>query len=68
MIVRDCYGNIKIILRNQCKNDSVYYEKLYYLRLFYDKKYKNALVHIPKSNISFSKKMSKDINIDLNDD
>lgn len=65
MIVRDCDGNIRVILRNQCKNDTVYYEKMYYLRLYYEKKYKNVLVHIPKSNISISKTM---INKDLHDD
>ncbi len=65
MIVRDCDGKIHIILRNTCKNDSVYYEKLYTLRLLYDKKYKNVLLHIPKSNLNSS---TKDINKNLLDD
>lgn len=65
MIVRDSNGKIHIVLRNTCKNDSVYYEKLYTLRLLYDQKYKNVIVHIPKCNIHTS---TKDINKDLLDD
>lgn len=68
MIVRDYDGKIHIVLRNTCKNDSVYYEKLYTLRLLYDQKYKNVVIHIPKSNIISSKNTVKDINKDLLDD
>ena len=68
MIVRDCNGKIHIVLRNTCKNDSVYYEKIYTLRLLYDQKYKHVIIHIPKSNISYSKTSTKDINKDLLDD
>lgn len=66
MIVRDCDGKIHIVLRNTCKNDSVYYEKLYTLRLFYEQKYKNTVIHIPKSNLRDYK--NTNINKDLLDD
>lgn len=68
MIVRDSNGKIHIVLRNTCKNDSVYYEKLYTLRLLYDEKYKNAIIHIPKSNLGNSKNSDKKINKELVDD
>lgn len=65
MIVRDSDGKIHIVLRNTCKNDTVYYEKLYTLRLLYNKKYDNVIVHIPKSN---ARNCTKDINKNLLDD
>lgn len=68
MIVRDSDGKIHIVLRNTCKNDSVYYEKLYTLRLLYEQKYKNLIIHIPKSNLTSSKNTNKDINNNLLDD
>lgn len=68
MIVRDSNGKIHILLRDTFKNDNAYYEKLYAIRLVYDKKYKNVLVHIPKSNDNFYKNNIKDINKNLLDD
>ena len=44
MIVRDIQGKINIVSRKTCKNDSVYYDKLYNIRLQYTAKYKNILV------------------------
>lgn len=69
MIERDCDGKINIIMRDTCKNDAVYYEKIFTLRLLYDKKYKHVVVRIPKSNINHSNNNNnKDINTYLSDD
>jgi len=45
MIVRDADGKLIIISRNTCKNEAVYKEKLYNIRLGYCKKYKSVLVN-----------------------
>ena len=44
MIVRDADGKIIIISRNDCRNESVYNEKLYNIRLAYCKKYKSVFL------------------------
>jgi len=43
MIIRDVDGNLHIINRNDCKNDSVYYQKIYKIREVYMTKYKLAI-------------------------
>lgn len=48
MIFRDTNGNIHIINRADCKNDTVYYEKIYNIKMGYTKKYKSIVVNIPK--------------------
>jgi hypothetical protein len=54
MLVRDVNGKINIISRKNCKNDSVYYDKLFAVRLEYTKKYKSIIVypniHNPKDD------------------
>jgi hypothetical protein len=48
MLIRDVDGNIHIINRADCKNDTVYYQKIYNLKLNYTQKYKSSCLHIPK--------------------
>jgi hypothetical protein len=56
MLVRDSEGRLIIISRKDCKNENVYNEKLYNIRLDYTKKYKSIQIHpkIPSSKISIS--------------
>jgi hypothetical protein len=49
MLIRDVDGNIHIINRSDCKNDTVYYEKIYNIKLGYTKKYKSIVVNVPKN-------------------
>jgi hypothetical protein len=49
MLIRDADGNIHIINRSDCKNDMVYYEKIYNIKMGYTKKYKSIVVNIPKN-------------------
>jgi hypothetical protein len=52
MLVRDVNGKINIISRKKCKNDFVYYEKLYNIRLAYTTKYNSIIINnAPKDNI-----------------
>jgi len=44
MIIRDANGNLHIINRNNCKNDTVYYQKLYNIRKTYLHKYKSVIM------------------------
>ena len=44
MIVRDADGKIIIISRKDCRNEKVYNEKLYNIRLEYCKKYKSVFL------------------------
>jgi hypothetical protein len=48
MLVRDVDGKINIISRKNCKNDFVYYKKLYNLRLQYTTKYNSIVINGPK--------------------
>lgn len=48
MLVRDVDGKINIISRKNCKNDFVYYKKLYNLRLQYTTKYNSIIINAPK--------------------
>ena len=48
MLVRDVDGKINIISRKTCKNDSVYYEKLYNIRLQYTTQYNSIIINSPK--------------------
>jgi len=45
MLVRDSEGRLIIISRRDCKNESVYNEKIYNIRLNYTKKYKSVLIN-----------------------
>ena len=49
MLIRDADGNIHIIKRSDCKNDTVYYEKIYNIKIEYAKKYKSIVVNLPKN-------------------
>ena len=49
MLIRDADGNIHIINRPDCKNDTVYYEKIYNIKMGYTKKYKSIVVNFPKN-------------------
>jgi len=55
MIIRDINGNIRIINRTDCKNDTVYYEKIYNIKMGFTKKYK-SVVNIPKIENSLTSK------------
>ena len=48
MLVRDSEGRLIIISRKDCKNESVYNEKIYNVRLNYTKKYKSVVINPPK--------------------
>lgn len=48
MIVRDSDGKLCIISRKKCKNDISYYQKLYDIRLEYEKHYPSSIIHVPK--------------------
>jgi|688.fasta_scaffold2435195_2 hypothetical protein len=48
MLVRDSEGRLIIISRKDCKNENVYNEKIYNIRLNYTKKYKSVLINPPK--------------------
>jgi hypothetical protein len=61
MLVRDCEGRLIIISRNDCKNETVYNEKLYNIRLAYTQKYKSVIVNPPKDKDNNNDK-NKDIN------
>ena len=49
MLIRDVDGNIHIINRSDCKNDTVYYEKIYNIKIGYTKKYKSIVANVPKN-------------------
>ena len=49
MLIRDADGNIHNINRSDCKNDMVYYEKIYNIKMGYTKKYKSIVVNLPKN-------------------
>ena len=49
MLIRDADGNIHIINRSDCKNDMVYYEKIYNIKMSYTKKYKSIIINLPKN-------------------
>jgi len=66
MLVRNADGKIVIVSRNNCKNEIVYNEKLYNIRLEFTKKYKSVSLNPPKDSsrlqnqIIFSKDFSDD--------
>jgi hypothetical protein len=65
MLIRDVNGRIVIISRSECRNEKVYYEKLYNVCLPYTKKYKSIFVNSPKENILSKKQIfSKDLSDD----
>lgn len=68
MLVRDSEGRIIIISRKDCKNESVYNEKIYNIRLNYTKKYKSVLIN-PKVIAISPKDIKKEKYLkDLTDD
>jgi len=50
MLVRDINGTLIIISRAECKNESVYNQKLYDIRLGYTTKYNNTLIYSSKES------------------
>jgi hypothetical protein len=66
MLVRDTEANIVIVYRKDCKNEAVYNEKIYNIRLAYTKKYKSVMENPPKiaskinSQTYFSKNSADD--------
>jgi len=52
MLIRDADGNLHVINRSDCKNDIVYYQKIYNLKIKYTKKYKSVILHVPKTDIT----------------
>jgi hypothetical protein len=54
-MIRDINGNIHIINRADCKNDTVYYERIYNIKMGFTKKYK-SVVNIPKIQTSLASK------------
>ena len=49
MLIRDVDGNIHVINRSDCKNDTVYYEKIYNIKMGYTKKYKSIVANVHKN-------------------
>ena len=43
MIMRDANGNLHIINRSDCKNDTVYYQKLFNIKKIYKTKFKSIV-------------------------
>lgn len=67
MLVRDSEGNLIIISRKDCKNESVYNEKIYNIRLNYSKKYKSVFIN--SKELALNKDIKKDIFLkDFTDD
>ena len=46
MIMRDANGNLHVINRCDCKNDKVYYEKMFTIRQSYVPKFKTVVPKI----------------------
>ena len=61
MLVRDADGKLNIISRKQCKNETVYNEKLYNIRYNYLSKYNSIFLNPPKG-------LTKSILKNLSDD
>ena len=49
MIMRDANGNLHVINRPDCKNDKVYYQKLFSIRESYVPKFKTVVPKIAKN-------------------
>jgi hypothetical protein len=43
MIMRDANGNLHIINRSDCKNDNVYYQKLFNIKKGFTSKFKSVV-------------------------
>jgi hypothetical protein len=48
MLVRDADGKLNIVSRKQCKNETIYNEKIYNIRYSYMIKYKSVILNPPK--------------------
>jgi hypothetical protein len=46
MIMRDANGNLHIINRSDCKNDTVYYQKLFNIKKIYKTKFKSIVSNL----------------------
>ena len=46
MIMRDANGNLHIINRSDCKNDTVYYQKLFNIKKVYNTKFKSIVSNL----------------------
>lgn len=46
MIMRDANGNLHIINRSDCKNDTVYYQKLFNIKKVYKSKFKSIVSNL----------------------
>ena len=44
MIIRDVNGNLHVINRNDCKNDTTYYQKIVTIKKEYKIKYKSIVI------------------------
>lgn len=44
MIIRDANGNLHIINRSDCKNDTVYYQKIYNIKKSFTSKFKSLII------------------------
>jgi hypothetical protein len=44
MIIRDVNGNLHVINRNDCKNDTTYYQKIVTIKKEYKTKYKSIVI------------------------
>lgn len=69
MLVRDSEGRLVIVSRKDCKNERVYNEKLYNIRLNYTKKYKSVIIN-PKVPvlINLTSLQNKENSKDFTDD
>jgi hypothetical protein len=52
MIIRGINGNLHVINRNDCKNDTTYYQKIVNIKKEYTTKYKSVVIlplplHLP---------------------
>jgi hypothetical protein len=60
MIIRDADGKLHIVSRKQCKNETVYNEKLYNIRYTFIKKFNSIFLFPPKVKIDHLKNLSDD--------
>ncbi len=47
MIMRDANGNLHIINRSDCKNDTVYYQKIFNIKKTFITKFKTIINKLP---------------------
>ena len=64
MLIRDSEGRLIIISRKDCKNEKVYNEKLYNIRLNYTNKFKSVYVNPKPSTNTLNNNTIKDFTDD----